>query len=105
MKKNRKGFTLVELLVVISIIALLLSILMPALAKTREQARCLVCKTNLRSYGLAGAMYLQAYRDTFPHPLTCLYSRSTISASHPGYCRWHDASVKPDGPFWPYLAA
>lgn len=55
--KSKKGFTLIELLVVISIIALLLSILMPALSKVKEQARILVCKTNLHQWGIAIMTY------------------------------------------------
>lgn len=51
------GFTLIELLVVISIIALLLAILMPSLSKAREQARKMVCLTNLRSIGIAMLAY------------------------------------------------
>ena len=101
--RNKNGFTLVELLVVISIIALLLSILMPSLRKAREQAYSIVCKSNLRNYGLAGTMYLHENNDMFPFGLTCIYSRATFTAQHPWQCRWHDAGVDPDGPLWPYL--
>jgi prepilin-type N-terminal cleavage/methylation domain-containing protein len=55
--EGKSGFTLVELLVVISIIALLVSILMPALGRAREQARSIVCLSNLRQQGVAMAVY------------------------------------------------
>ncbi len=54
---SNKGFTLIELLVVISIIALLVSILMPALGKAKEQARAVVCLSNLKQAALAAYEY------------------------------------------------
>ena len=60
MKKERsKGFTLVELLVVISIIALLLSILMPSLQKAREQAKRIVCMGNIKQLAIGIVLYAE----------------------------------------------
>ncbi len=64
--KARHGFTLVELLVVVAIIALLLSILLPAMNRARETARKVVCLSNLKQFGLAYAAYQSENHQWLP---------------------------------------
>ena len=63
---RKSGFTLVELLVVVAIIALLVSILLPTLGKAKEQAKIVVCKSNLKSMGLSFAFYASEHNDWYP---------------------------------------
>ncbi|MHB1156259.1 MAG: prepilin-type N-terminal cleavage/methylation domain-containing protein [Phycisphaerales bacterium] len=60
------GFTLVELLVVVSIIALLIAILLPALGKAKAVAQGVRCSANQRQIGVAGVSYAGDYNDQLP---------------------------------------
>ncbi len=118
MGTTKKAFTLVELLVVISIIAMLLAMLVPALSKVKEQARTILCATNLKNYGPALLMYTQENNGRFPTRYYWLYSKTSLEAITGGTeagswidgskfhyrCLWHyEGSVSPNGNLWKYL--
>jgi prepilin-type N-terminal cleavage/methylation domain-containing protein/prepilin-type processing-associated H-X9-DG protein len=95
MSKHRKGFTLVELLIVIGIIAVLISVLLPALARARESAAQIKCAANLRSIGQGiltyasenkGALpFAYMYRNTTIDPATGV---QTPTGAANGYIHW-----------------
>jgi prepilin-type N-terminal cleavage/methylation domain-containing protein len=79
MSKRRAAFTLIELLVVVAIIALLISILLPSLARAREQTKSVKCLANLRSLGQGIVSYSTQSADSLPGPLhPALYRNSGI---------------------------
>ena len=106
--RKLKGFTLIELLVVIAIIALLMAILMPALQRSRMQARNILCKSNLKSYGLVMRLYTADWDDGLPESFTGIYSRKTMDEATSLAGGWNPSvpgeyNLKPDGAYIPYL--
>ncbi len=77
--KFRQGFTLVELLVVISIIALLLAILMPALSAARSQSQRAICKAGMHQIGIAMSAYTSHNQSKYPMSNFYNYPISTIA--------------------------
>jgi prepilin-type processing-associated H-X9-DG protein len=65
-RQSRYGSTLVELLVVIGIIAVLISILMPALSTAREQANRIKCASNMHQIGINLLLYVNSYNGWTP---------------------------------------
>jgi prepilin-type N-terminal cleavage/methylation domain-containing protein/prepilin-type processing-associated H-X9-DG protein len=63
---GRRGFTLIEILVTVAIIAILAAILFPVFARARENARKAACMSNLKQIGLAMMQYTQDYDETYP---------------------------------------
>ena len=99
-KVRKKGFTLIELLVVIAIIALLLSILMPSLAKVKEYSRRLVCSAHMRQFGLASHLYSLNHNDYLQ---ACI--GSSLPKGHPNFLSEDPATmVTWDKALEPYLS-
>lgn len=102
---RKNGFTLIELLVVIAIIGLLLAILVPSLQKARLAVEELICRTNLKQYGLAGKMYMDDYNAKFPNAWDSIFKSRDPSRQ----CQWHDILRYPEkrpelaGSLWNYL--
>ena len=101
--EKHKAFTLIELLVVIAIIALLMGILMPALQRVREQAKEIVCRSNLKQYGVGVTMYTGENDDRFPPARSCMIENEEPVPGYSIYCRWHDPRYPADGPLWTYV--
>ena len=66
-RRDLRGFTLIEVLVVVAIIALLISVLIPSLSRSRDQAQTLVCKTRLKELYSGHNFYAQDSKGRFPH--------------------------------------
>ena len=85
---RRKGFTLVELLVVIGIIALLIAILLPVLGRAKEQANRVLCLSNHRQLLLGLMYYSNDNKGKLPH---CNWLGQENAAGCPG---WNVPAVK-----------
>jgi len=90
MNRPRRGFTLVELLVVVAIIALLIAVLLPSLNKARASARSVVCMTNLHQIGVAVYSYAA---DNNGSVVPVVWSRDVSGTGQgpPDYPSYYDA--------------
>ena len=84
-----RGFTLVELLVVIGILAVLISILLPALSKAREAANSVACQSNLRQIWQANVMYMNDHKNRLPY----LYYKDQLAPNNYTLL-WYDFLAK-----------
>jgi len=92
----RKAFTLVELLVVIGIIAVLISVLLPALSKARLRAQTVACQSNLRQIVQACVNYTIEYKGSYPWGFT--FNRFSPTTGRPAgdtsYITWYSSCDK-----------
>lgn len=89
--RRARGFTLLELLIVIAIIALLGAILLPALGRARAKARSMECLSNLRQLHLANTMYAAEHDGHF------VPAAPDIHVGFGGRIRWHGVRPTTDG--------
>ncbi len=80
-RRRSRGFTLVELLVVIGVISILISILLPVVSRAQDQARSAACKSNLRQIYIAAQIYAKDNKQSLPYGFRFSPSRSDGSGS------------------------
>jgi len=86
----QRGFTILEVLVVLSVIALLASLLLPGLAQAREQAKAVICGSNIKQIMLANTLYAEDFSG--------IYSPGASDFLH-NLDRWHGHREQVDSPF------
>jgi prepilin-type N-terminal cleavage/methylation domain-containing protein len=79
MKRRKKGFTLIELMIVIAIIAILAAVLVPNFMRAREASRLTACKSNLKNISTAAETYSNDYDGLYPGNTT--FQEITFSAN------------------------
>jgi len=97
--RNKSGFSLIELLVVISTVSILIAVLMPAMTGARQNARAVTCRSNLRQLVLANIEYSNDNDGFYVPAAEDMWL--LIGPLQGGYCRWHGVRDSYATPFNP----
>jgi prepilin-type N-terminal cleavage/methylation domain-containing protein/prepilin-type processing-associated H-X9-DG protein len=95
--RRARAFTLIELLIVLSIILLLVSLVLPTLGRARESARRVACQSNLRQLALAAIMYADANRGRLPSTAPLRYPHVA------DWLYWRPKQQMSGSALWPYM--
>jgi prepilin-type N-terminal cleavage/methylation domain-containing protein/prepilin-type processing-associated H-X9-DG protein len=99
-RSRSRGFTLVELLVVMAIIAVLAALILTALSRAKQRAGAAACTSNLRQLGIAFMLYCENNNDAFPGP----GSRSIYGPQPEDWIWWHPGRDIRQSAIVPYIA-
>jgi prepilin-type processing-associated H-X9-DG protein/prepilin-type N-terminal cleavage/methylation domain-containing protein len=97
--KDKRGFSLVEVMVVVSTVSVIMAVTMPAMSTARSRARAIVCRSNLRQLVLANTEYSNDHDGYYVPAADDLWNM--IGPQQGGYNRWHGKRTGPDEPFDP----
>ena len=99
--KGKRGFSLVEVMVVVSTVSVVMAVTMPAMNTARSRARAIVCRSNLRQLVLANIGYSNDHDGYYVPAADDFLVTDGLLSLQGGYHRWHGRRTGPDAPFDP----
>jgi prepilin-type processing-associated H-X9-DG protein/prepilin-type N-terminal cleavage/methylation domain-containing protein len=99
--KGKRGFSLVEVMVVVSTVSVVMAVTMPAMNSARSRARAIVCRSNLRQLVLANIGYLNDHDGYYVPAADDFLATDGLMPLQGGYHRWHGRRIAGDMPFDP----
>jgi prepilin-type processing-associated H-X9-DG protein len=101
--KRKLGFSLVEVMVVVSTVSVVMAVTMPAVNSARSRARAIVCRSNLRQLVMVNTEYANDHEGLCVPAAEDFWN--TLATGEGGYSRWHGRRTGPDQPFDPKKGA